>query len=135
MKARHASQLMEEEPPFPQNQSEPERDPNGAKRYMQGANKQSICNSQNGMNPIDYSCPLSSLPLNPDLNGMSSCPNGIELDLKEVDEESQKSEESGKGLDTLGVSKPRDIPSETSPSQPNEASPPHVPDRVSKNIV
>ena len=87
------------------------------------------------MNPIDYACPLSSLPLNPDLNGMSSCPNGIELALKEVDEESQKSVELGKGLDTLGVSKPRDIPSETSPGQPNEASPPHVPDRVSNNIV
>lgn len=139
MKTEHASQPMKEKPPCPQNQSEgnskPERDPNGAKRYMQGVDKQSICNGQNGMNPINHACLLSSLPLNPNLNGMSSHPNGIGPALKKVDEESQKSEESRKGPDTLGVSKPHDIPSETSPSQPNEASPSHVPNRVSKNIL
>ena len=138
IKVGPASQPMEEELPTPQNQYkdnfEPERDPNGVESYIQGVVKQSMCNGQNGMNPIDHACPVLSLPLNPKLNGMSSCLNGIESVLKEVDEASQKSEESGKGPDTLGVSKPRDIPNETSPSQPSEAPSPHVPNRVSKNI-
>ena len=36
---------------------------------------------------------------------------------------------------TLGLSKSRDSLSETNPSQPSEASLPHVPDRVSKNNI
>lgn len=43
-----------------------------------------------------------------------------------------KSERSGKSPDSTGVSKSHDSLSETNPSQPNEASHPHVFDRVSK---
>lgn len=65
---------MEEEQPDLQNQSggnsKLECDLNGSERYRQGAVTHSMCNSQNGINPIDHACLVSSLPLNSNLNGM-----------------------------------------------------------------
>ena len=76
MKAEQTSQPMEEEQLDLQNQSngnsEPEHDPNGSVRFRQGAVTHSMCNGNNGINPTDHACPISSLPLNPNLNGMSS---------------------------------------------------------------
>ena len=129
--------MTKKELPDSQNQSngnsESECDPNGSEHYRQGAVKHSMCNSQNGINPIDHACSVSSLHLNSNLNRMSSCPNGIESVLKEANEEPQKSVKSDNNPYTIGVSKPCDTLSETSPGKPNEASPPHMPDRVSKN--
>ena len=124
MKAGQTSQPMEEE-----------HNPNGSVRFRQGTVTHSMCNGNKGINPTDHACSVSSLPLNPNLNGISSCSKGIDSVLNERNEESQKSERSGLSPDTLGLSKSRDLLKETSPSQPNEAFPPHVPDRASQKIV
>ena len=139
MKAEQTSQPMEEEQLDPQNQSngnsEPKHDPNDSVCFRQGAVTHSMCNGNNRINPTDHACLISSLPLNPNLNGMSSCSKRIDPVLNEMNEEPQKSERSGMSLDTIGLLKSRDSLSETNPSQPNEASPPHVPDRVSQRNV
>ena len=75
-----------------------------------------MCNGNKGINPTDHACSVSLLPLNPNLNGMSSCSKGIDSVLNERNEESQKSERSGLSPDTLGLSKSRDSLKETSPS-------------------
>ena len=130
---------MEEEQLDPQNQSggnsEPEHNPNGSVRFRQGAVTHSMCNGNNGINPTNHACPVSSLPLNPYLNKMSSYTNGFDSVLNERNEEPQKSERSRMSPDTIGLSKSRDSLSETNPSQPNEASYPHVLDRVSQKNV
>ena len=59
----------------------------------------------------------------------------IDSILNEMNEEPQKSERSRMSLDTIGLSKSCDSLSEPNLSQPNEASPPHVPDRVSQKNV
>ena len=91
MKARQTSPPMEGEQLDLQNQSggnsEPEHNLNGCERFRQGAVTHSMCNSNNGINPTDHACPVSSLPLNPNLNGMSSCSKGIDLVLNEMNEE------------------------------------------------
>ena len=139
MKAEQTSQPMEEEQLDPQNQSngnsEPKHDPNDSVCFRQGAVTHSMCNGNNRINPTDHASLISSLPLNPNLNGMSSCSKRIDPVLNEMNEEPQKSERSGMSLDTIGLLKSRDSLSETNPSQPNEASPPHVPDRVSQKNV
>lgn len=85
------------------------------------------------MNPINHAGSVFSLPLTPTINGMSSCPKGIGLVLKAVSEEPQKLEGSGNGL-ALGVSKPCDNPSDSSPRQLNKSTTSHMTDRVSQNI-
>ena len=105
MKAGQTSQPMEEE-----------HNPNGSVRFRQGTVTHSMCNGNKGINPTDHACSVSSLPLNPNLNGMSSCSKGIDSVLNERNEESQKSERSGLSPDTFGLSKSRDSLKETSPS-------------------
>ena len=127
---------MEEEQLDPQNQSggnfELKHDPNGSVRFRQSVVTHSMSNGSNRINPTDHACLVSSLPLPPNLNGMSSYSKGIDLVLNEMNKEPQKSERSGMSPDTIGLSKSHDSLSETNPSQPNEASPPHVSNRVSQ---
>ena len=91
MKARQTSPPMEGEQLDLQNQSggnsEPKHNPNGCERFRQGVVMHSMCNSNNGINPTDHACLVSSLPINPNLNGMSSCSKGIDLVLNEMNEE------------------------------------------------
>ena len=104
-------------------------------------------NGHKGINPTDHAGPVSSLPLNSNLKGLSSCLNGIESALKESIKESSKSEGAGKSPDTVELSMSRASLSGTTPGQPSEAplphvprqpsaeTHPHVPDRVSQNIA
>ena len=150
-KARQTAQPMEEEQPDTQNQSggnsESEHDSNGSERYRQGVVAHSMGNGQKGINLTDHVGPVSSLPLNSNLNGLPSCLNGIDSVLKETIKELSKSKRSRMSPDTVELSKSRASLSGTNPSQPSEAplphvprqpsaeTLPHVPDRVSQNIA
>lgn len=81
---------------------------------------------------INHAGPECSLPLTPTINGISNCPKEIDSAVKAQNDEPQKFEESGKGPDTFGVSKPRDNPSDSSPSQLNDLAP-HVINKASLN--
>ena len=148
-KAGQTAQPMEEEQPDTQNQSggnyESEHDSNSSERYRQGVVAHSMGNGQKGINLTDHVGPVSSLPLNSNLNGLPSCLNGIDSVLKETIKEPSKSKRSRMSPDTAELSKSRASLSGTNPSQPSEAplphmpsqpsaAPlPHVPDKVSQN--
>lgn len=88
-KAGQASQSREEKPPTQQNQTEklsepvhePTGEPIGAERYSQGGDKHSMSNGWSDTNLTNHGSPEFSLPLSPTINGILSCPKGIDMEL------------------------------------------------------
>ena len=95
-KAGQASQSREEEPSTQQNQTEelsklvhePTSEPIGAERYRQGGDKHSMSNGWSDMNLTNHGSPEFSLPLSPTINGILSCPKGIDTELNAGNDDS-----------------------------------------------
>nr|POE70666.1 hypothetical protein CFP56_45773 [Quercus suber] len=95
-KAGQASQLREEEPPTQQNQTEklsepvhePTGEPIGAECYRQGGDKHSMSNGWSDTNLTNHGSPEFSLPLSPTINGILSCPKGIDTELNAGNDDS-----------------------------------------------
>ena len=88
-KAGQASQSMEEEPSTQQNQTkklfelvhEPTGEPIRVEHYRQGRDKHSMSNGWSDTNLTNHGSPEFSLPLSPTINGILSCPKGIDTEL------------------------------------------------------
>ena len=84
-KAGQASQSREDEPPTQQNQteklSEPMHEPIRVECYRQGGDKHSMSNGWSDTNLTNHGSPEFSLPLSPRINGILSCPKGIDSNL------------------------------------------------------
>ena len=88
-KTGQASQSREEEPPTQQNQTEklsepmhePTDEPIEAERYRQGGDKHSMSNGWSDTNLTNHGSPEFSLPLSPTINGILSCPKGIDTKI------------------------------------------------------
>nr|POE69798.1 hypothetical protein CFP56_79063 [Quercus suber] len=88
-KEGQASLSREEEPLTQQNQTkklfEPVHEPTGepieAERYRQGGDTHSMSNGWSNTNLTNHASPKFSLPLSPTINGILSCPKGIDTEL------------------------------------------------------
>ena len=95
-KTGQASQSREKEPPTQQNQTEklsepmhePTDEPIEAERYRQGRDKHSMSNGWSDTNLTNHGSLEFSLPLSPTINGILSCPKGIDTELNAGNDDS-----------------------------------------------